>query len=70
MEGPYLKEQWVNGTGPYEFKVPEGCYFVMGDNRNTSQDARYWRNTYVSKDKIIGQAGFIYYPFDRIGVVE
>jgi signal peptidase I len=70
LEEPYLKEQWVNGTGPYEFKVPEGCYFVMGDNRNTSQDARYWRNTYVSKDKIIGKAGFIYYPFDRIGVVE
>ena len=51
-------------------KVAEGCIFVMGDNRNTSQDARYWRNTYVSKDKIIGKAGFIYYPFDRIGVVE
>ena len=70
LEEPYLKEQWINGTGPYEFQVPEGCYFVMGDNRNTSQDARYWRNTYVSKDKIIGKAGFIYYPFDRIGVVE
>lgn len=70
LEEPYLKETWVYGTGPYEFQVPEGCYFVMGDNRNTSRDARYWRNTYVSKDKIIGQAGFIYYPFDRIGVVE
>lgn len=70
LEEPYLKEEWIHGTGPYEFKVPEGCYFVMGDNRNTSRDARYWRNTYVSKEKIIGQAGFIYYPFDRIGVVE
>jgi len=70
LEEPYLKETWVNGTGPYEFHVPEGCYFVMGDNRNTSQDARYWRNTYVAKEKIIGQAGFIYYPFDRIGVVK
>lgn len=70
LEETYLKEEWVNGTGPYEFQVPEGCYFVMGDNRNTSQDARYWRNTYVAKDKIIGKAGFIYYPFDRIGVVE
>ena len=70
LEEPYLKEAWVHGTGPYEFNVPEGCYFVMGDNRNTSQDARYWRNTYVAKEKIIGQAGFVYYPFDRIGVIK
>ena len=70
LEEPYLKEKWVNRTGPYEFKVPEGCYFVMGDNRNTSWDARCWQNTYVAKEKIIGQAGFIYYPFDRIGVVK
>lgn len=70
LEEPYLKEEWIRGTGPYEFQVPEGCYFVMGDNRNTSQDARYWNNTYVSKEKIIGKAVFIYYPFDRMGVVE
>ncbi len=70
LEETYLKEEWINGTGPYEFKVPEGCYFVMGDNRNTSHDARYWQNTYVKREKIIGQAGFIYYPFDRIGVIK
>lgn len=70
LDEPYLKEEWVHGTGPYEFQVPEGCYFVMGDNRNTSVDARYWDNTYVAKEKIIGEAGFIYYPFNRMGVVE
>lgn len=70
LDEPYLKEEWVNGTGPYEFEVPEGCYFVMGDNRNTSVDARSWNNKYVAIEKIIGKAGFIYYPFDRIGVVE
>lgn len=70
LDEPYLKEEWVVGTGPYEFQVPEGCYFVMGDNRNSSKDARVWKNPYVAKEKIIGQAGFIYYPFDRIGVVE
>ena len=70
LEEKYLKEEWVAGIGPYEFQVPEGCYFVLGDNRNSSADARYWRNPYVSEEKIIGKAVFTYYPFDRWGFVE
>ena len=63
----YLKEEWVRATGPFEFEVPEGCYLVLGDNRNDSYDARYWENTYVTEDEIIGKAYMIYYPFDRLG---
>lgn len=67
LDEDYLKEQWVLATGPFEFEVPEDCYFVMGDNRNDSYDARYWDNTYVTKDEIIGKAYMIYYPFSRFG---
>ena len=67
LEEDYLKEDWVTATGPFEFEVPEDCYFVMGDNRNDSYDARYWDNTYVTKDEIIGKAYMIYYPFSRFG---
>lgn len=67
LEEDYLKEDWVLATGPFEFEVPEDCYFVMGDNRNDSYDARYWDNTYVTKDEIIGKAYMIYYPFSRFG---
>lgn len=67
LEEDYLKEEWVRATGPFEFEVPEGCYLVMGDNRNDSYDARYWENTYVTEDEIIGKAYMIYYPFDRLG---
>lgn len=63
----YLKEEWVQATGPFEFEVPEDGYLVMGDNRNDSYDARYWENTYVTRDEIIGKAYFIYYPFSRFG---
>lgn len=63
----YLKEEWVRATGPYEFEVPEDCYLVLGDNRNDSYDARYWTNTYVTKDDIVGKAYIIYYPFSRMG---
>ncbi len=67
LEEDYLKEEWVQATGPFEFEVPKDGYLVMGDNRNDSYDARYWENTYVTKDKIIGKAYFIYYPFSRFG---
>jgi signal peptidase I len=66
LDESYLKEEWVIGTGYYEFNVPLGCYLVMGDNRNDSNDARYWENTYVTKEEIIGKAEFIYYPFSHI----
>lgn len=66
LDEPYLKEEWVVANDGFEFQVPEGCYLVLGDNRNDSRDARYWINTYVTKDQIIGKAEFIYYPFDHI----
>ena len=52
--------------GPYT--VALDSYFVMGDNRNDSKDSRYWTNTYVKRDKIIGKVKFRYYP--SIGKIE
>ena len=70
LDEPYLKEEWTVKTGPYVFEVPEGCYFCMGDNRNRSADAREWNNPYVAKEKIIGKALWIYFPFAHWGAVE
>ncbi|MCR5666327.1 MAG: signal peptidase I [Eubacterium sp.] len=42
LDESYLKEEWtVKNTG-YTFEVPEDCYLMLGDNRNTSVDARCW----------------------------
>ena len=67
LEENYLKEEWTVGTGPYTFEVPENSFLVLGDNRNNSWDARYWDNTYVAKEKILGKAVFRYYPFKNTG---
>ena len=61
LDEPYLAEA-MNQHETYHFEVPENCYFMMGDNRNYSADARYWRFSYISKDKIIAKVLFKYFP--------
>lgn len=68
LEEDYLEVVTEGDFGPYE--VPEGCYFVMGDNRNNSHDSRYWDNTYVPEENIIGKALLCYWPLSNIGLLE
>ena len=69
LDEPYLNEPPIEDDfGPY--MVPEDSYFVMGDNRNHSNDARYWKTTYVSKDKILAKAVLCYWPFSDFGILK
>lgn len=66
----YLKEEWTVAMGDYHFQVPEDSYLMLGDNRNDSWDARYWNNTYVQREKILGKAVVIYWPLQNVGKLE
>ena len=59
LQEDYIAEITQGDFGPYT--VPQGCYFMMGDNRNHSQDSRFWNNQFVEKDKILGKVVLRYY---------
>jgi len=66
VEEPYLPEGLeFEDFGPVQ--VPEGEYFMCGDNRNYSADSRAWG--FVERKLIIGKARVIYWPIERWGTL-
>ncbi|HOO55678.1 MAG TPA: signal peptidase I [bacterium] len=66
LKEPYVKQPPFYNMAPV--KVPEGHVFLMGDNRNNSNDSHYWGTLPVKNIK--SKAWFRFWPLDRIGLVR
>ena len=81
INGNPLQEDYVQATANYSYgpkTVPEGHYFVLGDNRRNSFDSHAWGSScsaeqscdFVPEENIIGQAWISYWPFEQLGLVN
>lgn len=65
-----LAEDYIAAPPEYDLipvTVPEGQLFVMGDNRNNSNDSHIWG--FLPTENIIGHAVFRFWPLERVGIV-
>ena len=66
INGKKVKDNYgCKPTSDFSVKVPEGRYFVLGDNRDNSLDSRYF-GSFLEKD-ILGKTSLTIFPFNRIG---
>jgi signal peptidase I len=71
LDEPYLPDAWTQQTNPGKWSEGEGVvippnqYFVMGDNRNRSQDSRFFGP--ITRDRIDGKAWFRIWPPTSFG---
>lgn len=64
----YNKPDAPYGADQSNIKVPENSYFVLGDNSASSRDSRYWG--FVPKEYLVGKAFIIYWPLNRLRLLE
>lgn len=71
LDEPYINTVTAKDDGAFEYpiEIPEGYYFVMGDNRNNSSDSRNVYVGLISKEQIYGKAVIRYSPFSQFKIL-
>ncbi len=71
LEEPYVTEKALGDTDrTYPIQIPDGRYFVMGDNRLTSIDSRSTAIGCIEKDQIVGKIFLRIWPLRKISVIR
>lgn len=73
LEEPFIKEKMEKPkykTIEFPITVPEGCLFVLGDNRNNSSDSRYPPIGLIDERNVFGKAIFRMWPLNKIGGID
>ena len=69
IKEPYVKKGANENPVPFDVVVPEGKYWLMGDNRDNSGDSRYHQDDanhgFVDEDQLVGRTWLRYYPPSR-----
>lgn len=71
LDEPYTAETtWTYESVNFPITVPDGCLFIMGDNRNNSKDSRDREIGCVDTRDVLGVALWRIMPFSKMGAVE
>lgn len=74
LDEPYIKEAMLEPVNSSliinEMTVPDGCVFVMGDNRNNSSDSRHVELAAIDQRHILGEAVMVLLPFSHFGILN
>jgi len=73
LTDPVFSQRFYYNRGDFakdeeEIVVPQGNFFVLGDNSASSKDSRYWG--FVPEENVIGKAILIYWPLQRIRIIK